>query len=228
MLKVMIAGDSFGMPRPFKMTNDIEMHYEDCYPEQLRKMLTAHYKTPNKEEDILLINYCKRANTTRGVLQDLKNPRFGEIYLCQPNVLVLQVGNVDCFERGKHHDEFAPFPDLRGKNPWVNESDFILFTAEIIKGAFLMVPTLESLIIINIPPIHIDNKKKDAATRQRISAYNHRLKMFAGLPKVQMIDIYKTFYKAPESPLASDGIHPNKYGAELIAAAIFNIIIQLR
>ena len=91
-----------------------------------------------------------------------------------------------------------------------------------------MVPTLESLIIINIPPIHIDNKKKDAATRQRISAYNHRLKMFAGLPKVQMIDIYKTFYKAPESPLASDGIHPNKYGAELIAAAIFNIIIQLR
>ena len=58
MLKVMIAGDSFGMPRPFKMTNDIEMHYEDCYPEQLRKMLTAHYKTPNKEEDILLINYC--------------------------------------------------------------------------------------------------------------------------------------------------------------------------
>jgi lysophospholipase L1-like esterase len=220
MMKIMIQGDSFGLPRPFKMNNNIEVQYEDCYPEQLRRLLTDYYK----DENIILVNSCKRANTSLGVLHDLKNPRFGEVYLTQPDYLVIQVGNVDCFERGKHHDEFAPFIEFRGKNPWVSEMEFALFLAESVKLAFLVLPNVKKIIIVNIPPIAKEENKKNAATRGRISSYNQRLKMFQDIPGVYVADIYKLFFKARETPFSSDGIHPNTYGSRLVAESIFELV----
>lgn len=219
-LKVMVAGDSFGMPRPFKMTNDIEMHYQDCYPQQLERMLNRHFQ----DSDVTVINYCKRANTSLGVLYDLKNPRFGEIYLSQPDYLVIQVGNVDCFERTRHHDEFAPFPEMRGKNPWIACDDFIKIMAEAIKGTILAVPGLKGILIVNIPPIKKEDNKRNTATRKRIALYNKQLKMFDSLANIHVLDLYKLFYRSAEDPLSSDGIHPNTYGSKLLAELIFEKI----
>lgn len=217
----MIAGDSFGMPRPFKMNNEIEMQYEDCYPDQLRRLLTNEFKN----DDTAVINYCKRANTTLGILRDLENPRYGEIYLCQPHYLVIQVGNTDCFERDKHHDEFAPFVEFRGKNPWINQQEFFYLMGEIIKRALTAVPVLKGIIVVNIPPIGKQETKKFKLTRQRISAYNHQLKVLHGLQNlIFVVDIYGIFMKSKTDPLSSDGIHPNRLGSELTARGILESI----
>lgn len=222
-LKVMVMGDSFGMPRPFKMNNDIEMVYRECYPQVLDKKLREYYQGG----DVMVINACKRANSSLGVFYDLKNPRFGEVYLAQPDYLVIQVGNVDCFERTKHHDEFAPFPELRGKNPWISSDEYISILAEVIKETLLKVPGLKGILLVNILPIKKEDNKRNTATRKRISFYNTQLKIFDNLPNVHILNAYKLFSRAPEEPLSSDGIHPNIYGSKLLAELIFNKITGL-
>lgn len=221
MKKIFIAGDSFGLPRPFKMTNDIEIQYENGYPVQLQRLLSQQYP----EEEILVINQCKRVNTSLGVYYDLKNPRFGEIYLSQPDYLVVQVGNVDCFERGKHHDEFAPYTVMRGRNPWINANEFLTIMGEIIKMTIMAVPPLQSIILVNIPPIAKEENRKNRETRKRISFYNLKLKAYSQLPKTEVADIYRLFATSKEPPLCSDGIHPNEHGSRLIAKAIFDKIV---
>ncbi|MCP4151640.1 MAG: radical SAM protein, partial [bacterium] len=206
--KIMIAGDSFALPRPFKMNNAIELHYENCYPVVLRKLLADYFIN----DEIILIDNSKRTNTSLGILHDLSNPGFGEIYLSQPDYLVVQVGNVEVFERGKHHDEFAPFIEFRGKNPWVSDKEFVHYIGGIIKETLRLVPGLRGIIIVNILPIEKSENKKIIATRKRIALYNRKLKEFNRFDNIHVLDAYRLFFKAQENPLATDGIHPNKYG----------------
>ncbi len=222
-LKIMIMGDSFGMPRPFKMNNKIELLYQQCYPQLLDEIMRKQFL----DGTVMVINNCKRANTSLGILHDLKNPRFGEIYLNQPDYLIIQVGNVDCFERTRHHDEFAPIAELRGKNPWISCIDFIRIQAEIIKETLFKVSGLKGILIVNIPPIKKENSKKNAATQKRISQYNAKLKMFNLHSIIHILDIYKLFYLSQKDPYSSDGIHPNSHGSRMLAELIFNKIKEL-
>lgn len=41
-MKVLVIGDSYGLPRYAKDSFNVELDYAGTYPEQLRRMLTAH------------------------------------------------------------------------------------------------------------------------------------------------------------------------------------------
>ncbi len=224
-MKIHIAGDSLGMPRPFRMNNKIELHYEECYPELLRRMLQQHYG----DRDIILVNQCQRANNSLSLLRNVQMHRYGEIYLSRPDVLVLQVGSVDSFERDKHHDDFVPLPELKGRNPWIPGNEFMYNMGEIIKSAVVIVPDLKGIVIVNIPPIEKSERPKNKLTRERISEYNRLLKMLGGNQNIFVADVYRAFYKSSvsnESPFSSDGVHPNQLGSQLTAKAICDLITE--
>lgn len=75
MLKIVVVGDSFGLPRLSKNQKAIEVGYEDTYPEQLRQILL------NKlGEDVAMINKCRRYKTSSDIVSDW----LEDVYLNQP------------------------------------------------------------------------------------------------------------------------------------------------
>lgn len=42
-MKVLVIGDSYGLPRYAKNSFNVELDYAGTYPEQLRRMLSANF-----------------------------------------------------------------------------------------------------------------------------------------------------------------------------------------
>lgn len=214
-MKVVIVGDSFGLPRCYKESNKIEIKYEDTYPEQLRQMLMKEFKL----QDIIMINMSKRYNNSLFILQR----DFEEVYLLQPEFLVIQVGVVDCWERkvGVHICK-----EFIGKNPWINEQEYINYMKLFILKCFQTISSLKTITVVNIAKASKEQYNKHMGSYERTNIYNKNLESLKNINKVYVCDVYNSFEKELEKVICSDGMHPSPYGQIVIAKKIFNILVM--
>lgn len=214
-MKVLVLGDSFGLPRCFKNSIEIEVKYEDAYPQKLGNMLKSEFK----EDDILIINRSKRYNNSLFILQE----DFKEIYLIQPEYLVIQVGIVDCWARNQGEYICQQF---KGKNPWINESEYIKYIEQFIKKCFESISSLKSIIVVNITKAEEEQYNRHEGSYERTIMYNNRLETLKDINNVYIGDVYKIFDKQLDTSLSSDKVHPSAHGNKLIAKEIYNIIVD--
>ena len=79
-MKVLVIGDSYGLPRYAKNSFNVELDYAGTYPEQLRRMLSANFT-----EDVCLVNRCRHANTSLSLIKGEAN----EIEFLRPDQIVV-------------------------------------------------------------------------------------------------------------------------------------------
>lgn len=212
-MKVVVLGDSFGLPRCYKNSQEIEVKIEDIYPEQLRQLLKEEFK----QEDIMMINMCKRFNNSWFLIER----ELGEVYLMQPEYLVIQIGLVDCWSREKGVHICEAF---KGKDPWIDEIEYRIYMKQFIENCLQLIKSLKSIIIVNITKTEEEQYSKHLGSHERTISYNKILKEFSKLDKVCVADVYEVFHKEINRAVCSDGVHPSPYGNFLIANEIYKII----
>lgn len=212
-MKVVVLGDSFGLPRCYKNSQEIEVKIEDIYPEQLRQLLKEEFK----QEDIMMINMCKRYNNSWFLIER----ELGEVYLMQPEYLVIQIGLVDCWSREKGVHICEAF---KGKDPWIDEIEYRIYMKQFIENCLQLIKSLKAIIIVNITKTEEEQYSKHLGSHERTISYNKILKEFSKLDKVCVADVYEVFHKEINRAVCSDGVHPSPYGNFLIANEIYKII----
>lgn len=212
-MKVVVLGDSFGLPRCYKNSQEIEVKIEDIYPEQLRQLLKEEFK----QEDIMMINMCKRFNNSWFLIER----ELGEVYLMQPEYLVIQIGLVDCWSREKGVHICEAF---KGKDPWIDEIEYRIYMKQFIENCLQLIKSLKAIIIVNITKTEEEQYSKHLGSHERTISYNKILKEFSKLDKVCVADVYEVFHKEINRAVCSDGVHPSPYGNFLIANEIYKII----
>lgn len=212
-MKVVVLGDSFGLPRCYKNSQEIEVKIEDIYPEQLRQLLKEEFK----QEDIMMINMCKRYNNSWFLIER----ELGEVYLMQPEYLVIQIGLVDCWSREKGVHICEAF---KGKDPWIDEIEYRIYMKQFIENCLQLIKSLKAIIIVSITKTEEEQYSKHLGSHERTISYNKILKEFSKLDKVCVADVYEVFHKEINRAVCSDGVHPSPYGNFLIANEIYKII----
>jgi lysophospholipase L1-like esterase len=207
--KIEIIGDSFGMPRNFRNNSDVEVMYEETYPQLLKELYKNNY----------IINSCHRANNTFWLIKN----HLSETILNRPDYVIIQLGIVDCWLKKKdYHNEL--YPDFSGKNPWVTEDEYINNIKLFIDYTFQHVNNLKEIFILNISKAKNDQYKAYPGSYEQTIKYNKQLDELNKMKKVHVIDIYEIFEKKLEEVLCSDGLHPNKLGNIMIANKIFDVL----
>lgn len=212
-MKVVILGDSFGLPRWFKNSKEIEINFEDTYPEKLRQLLKKEFN----QEDIAMVNMCKRFNNSLFLIQK----EFSEVYLIQPEYLIIQVGIVDCWSR---EDGSCICEEFRGKNPWITEDEYISYLRKFIMNCFQQISSLKFIIVVNITKTKESQYEKHSGSFERTLNYNKKLETLKDIGRVYVADVYEKFNKELKKTVSSDGVHPSSYGNYVIAQKIFEII----
>lgn len=212
-MKVVVLGDSFGLPRGFKNSQEIEVKSEEIYPEQLRQLLKSEFK----QEDIMMINMCKRFNNSWFLIER----ELSEVYLMQPEYLVIQIGLVDCWSREKGVYICEAF---KGKDPWIDEIEYRIYMKQFIESCLQLIKGLKAVIVVNISKTEDEQYKKHLGSYERTISYNKILQEFSQLDKVYVADVYGAFEKELNRAVCSDGVHPSSYGNFLIANEIYKII----
>ncbi|GIP47422.1 hypothetical protein J53TS2_10130 [Paenibacillus sp. J53TS2] len=219
MERILIFGDSFSLPRFYENTSILETRYQDTYPEFLRVLI--------EESDFhtkpTLLNFSQHANNTMFLIREA--PRLVSLY--EPDIIIIQLGLVDCWERKPEHQ--AIYPELNGKNPWITEDEFykniITFIEWCISSPYRQV---KNIILCNIPRVSEDQYQKHLGSLERTIKYNQLLEEIKKISDVFVLDMY-SLYAAQDANeiLISDGIHPNQKGGQIIAGAIFNKLHEI-
>jgi len=215
-MKILIIGDSFGLPNmPSHITEyskELEIFFKDTYPNKLRQMLNNTYP----QMEIEIINCCKYLNTTYDLFYYAQ-----KIVYYQPEWIIFQIGIVDCWTRTPHHK--PRFKEMEGKNPWVSEEEYIYNFYRIIEYCFKYT-SVQNIVLVNISKTSQQQYDKHQGSYERTLKYNNSLgKIVKQFPNVHIADIFQRF-ELVDGILFSDGIHPNEKVAELIADEIFKII----
>lgn len=210
-MRILIAGDSLTLPRPYRINefnpeNDKELavHYHETYGSLLQKELNRLY--PNKYFEV--INRGQRAFTIKHVVNQI----FDHVYYFQPNIFILHVGIVDLWFR----------EELNG-GQYVNLSSFEENVQKVIK----IINSVQNmkLIIIGIAPTSLKMNKRYKNILLEISKYNNVYKKYVDFNQIFYIDLEK--HIRPEDPhkyLLYDDHHLNREGNKLIFNKLKNLI----
>lgn len=212
-MRIQVLGDSFGLPRTYKSSNEIEIHYEDTYPEQLRQLLKKEFY----DEDILVINSSKRFNNSFFLIKN----EISEIYLYQPEYIVIQVGIVDCWTR---ENGIYICEEFKNKSPWISEEEYILYLKTLIENSFKLISDIKGIIIVNITKATKEQYEKHPGSFERTKAYNKHLNDLGQYDNVYIANVYQKFDENEKPATSSDGVHPSALGNSMIAEEIFENI----
>ena len=91
MKKILLFADSLALPRMEAQEGRVNIPFEATYPYLLEKFFRDTYK----ENAPIVINRAERRRTIKIVLDDV----FEEIELKRPDIIIVQVGVVDCAPR---------------------------------------------------------------------------------------------------------------------------------
>jgi len=215
-MKVLIIGDSYGLPRFAQNSEFVELSYEECYPEKLRQYLRVFLKS-----DVLLQNRCRHANVSLGLVRGEAN----EIMFLQPNYVVLQLGIVDLWpSEGRAVSPL--YAELKGNDPWVSLDDFANNIRRFVQ--FCLVEK-SKVILLDIPPVCSELLHSYPQVADRINEYNSRLYAIANTYEaVTLIGLNKLItYLPEEKAMGSDGIHPTSFVSDLLAKNIAEKILKI-
>lgn len=216
-MKVLVIGDSYGLPRFAINCKEVELSYEETYPELLRQLLARNY-----QEDILLVNRCRHANTTCS----LSRGDSDEVFFLHPEYVVVQLGLVDLWPSSLRNVQPLQ-KELEGKDPWVNEEEY---QVQLIRFIRFVLKSGGKVIVVNIPKIHDGILRRHPLVAARITKYNFLLrKICETISGVALVDLYGIIDKSgDEIFLGSDGIHPTLSGTTELAMNIFDKINKLQ
>jgi len=210
-MRILVAGDSLGLPRPHRINNyspdekELAVAYEETYSSILGRELLKYY---NFDSHVEVINRSKRFYTIKDV-----NTEFADhLFFFEPDVIVMQVGIVDCWFR-EH---------LNG-GQMVNKVDYEQHLLNILN--LLKYRPNCRLIIIGISPTSSKMEKKYKGINKEIQTYNQVLKSYVNNKNVFYVDLEK--YIKPDSTaefLLPDDHHLNKNGNKLIASLLIELL----
>lgn len=212
-MKVLVIGDSYGLPRYAKNSFNVELDYAGTYPEQLRRMLTANFV-----EDVCLVNRCRHANTTLSLIKGEAN----EIEFLHPDYTILQLGLVDLWP-AEERKVWPLYSEQYGRDPWVTPDEYKNNLQLFIK---FVNSRGSKVIIINSPPVSKVHLLKHTGLERKIAQYNNLL---AGLilgTGGSLLDWHdRVMTLDGTSVFGSDGIHPTREAANLLARLLLQQII---
>jgi acyl-CoA thioesterase I len=211
---ISVLGNSLSMP-----------NYEDgisikkTYAYQIQKELKQSYYT---------LNFSKRGNTT--TLQTKEQYLYDEVFCANSNVVIVQLGIVDCCPRiislkeakfikyilpnrlkniyinikSKYRQQFTKYFPKVYVSKKTFESNYRLLISKILKG-----DNIEKVILINIAKTNDRNKSRSYGFERNIAEYNDVIKKLSKSSKIiSLIDI-NTVSQNNSSFLLKDGIHIN-------------------
>ncbi len=211
-MKILVIGDSYGLPRWHQYIDRVELYYKDTYPECLRSILLDRY-----HEDILLVNHCRHVNVSLALLRGEAN----DVYFLEPDFVVVQLGLVDLWPvYGRNI--VPPFADLAGKDPWVDLEQYRENLERFIKFCSSR-DELKGIVLVNIPKVSEEQYQRYPASHTRTISYNKILTTLARFP-VALVDAYSLVEELGQAAIGSDGIHPTALMSHKLADRIANTI----
>lgn len=210
-MKVLVIGDSYGLPRMEKDGESVALKYQDTYPELLRRKIKD-----GSGEDVVLVNHCRHANTTYSLMCGEAN----EILYVEPDYIIIQLGLADlwpCFLR-----EVPPLQvELVNKDPWVTLQEF----DEYLKKYFAFAQFYNcKIIVVNIPQVSASILKKDYRILERINEYNGILSGLSNARAgIKLVDLF-ALSEQHANLVDSDGIHPTPKLSAILAELIWQEI----
>lgn len=213
-MKVLVIGDSYGLPRYAKDSFNVELDYAGTYPEQLRRMLTAHFA-----EDICLVNRCRHANTSLSLIKGEAN----EIEFLRPDYTILQLGLVDLWP-AEGRRIWPLYSEQYGRDPWVTPDEYKNNLQLFIKFAN---SRGSKVILVNSPPVSKPHLLKHTGLEKKIAQYNNLLARLAPGTKGSLLDWHESVKcLAERNVFGSDGIHPTREASKLLARLLLQQIIS--
>ncbi len=212
-LKVLLIGDSYGLPRFHHKENKVVLFYEETYPERLREMLVTEYAG-----DVVLVNRCRHANTTHSLISGEAN----EIFFLQPQVTIIQLGLTDLWPAGRRN--VLPLQsELMGRDPWVSAGDYI---GNIEKFAACATEQGSRVILVGIPRVSEAVKKREPSVAIRTDEYTRLSREFADKSAtVTFLDWRGIMEDYSENELiGEDGIHPTAFASGKLAEALLKTV----
>ena len=219
MKRVVLIGDSLGMPRE-------GLKREETYPYLIKSELT----------DFDIVSIHARANDSGR--QSTKQSLRESIDLLQPDVIVIQLGIVDCAPRLFTRMETHFVRYLLGVRTFIRKfmSKRRHFFTKLLPKTYVKKADFEknilkivergreydaSVLVVNIANTSERNKERSYGFEKNILAYNNILQEIVNDNKLTLIDMYSMNCK---EIMLEDGIHYNQYGSQVLAGKIVSYL----
>lgn len=211
-MRILILGDSLGLPRPHRINNyspleqELAVSYEQTYSSIIQRSLLESFKL---EPYFEVINRSRRFCTLRDI-----DAEFADyLFFYEPDIIVLQIGIVDCWFR-------------EGRTQMVNSEDFQNYLNNILKMLSLRQNCF--LIIVGISPTSSKMDERHSGLNAEISKYNQIYKAVVDNKRIFYIDMEQ--YVDPTDVhkyLLPDDHHLNPDGNQLVANDLLRLIYSL-
>lgn len=210
-MRILALGDSLGLPRPYKIKEyapieqQLAVPYSNVHSSILHRALINQF---GQNQVVEVINRARRFTT----IKDVYNEFWDHLFYFEPNILILQVGIVDCWLR-----------DYLENQQLVRFELFEIYLKAILK--LLSFRKNCTLILVGICPSSKKMYQRYQGMENEIQKYNIALKKATEQQHVFYIDMEKNI--SPNNPhqyLLLDDIHLNTLGNELVAKECFEII----
>jgi lysophospholipase L1-like esterase len=210
-MRILVAGDSLGLPRPHRINNyspdekELAVPYENTYSSIINRELLEHF---NMNPFVEIINRSRRSQTIENVLSEFSD----HLFFYEPDVIIMHVGIVDCWFR----------ENLGGKQ-MVEKDHYKQYLLNMIN--LLKLRPDCRLIIVGISPTSLKMERKYSGINREIRLYNQILKSQIDHKTIFYIDMEKYInLKSPHQYLLPDDHHLNKEGNKLVAEKLIHLI----
>jgi hypothetical protein len=218
MMRLVVAGDSLGLPRFAKGLDKVDLYYEDTYPEHLRRYLAGAGCA-----DVMLINLCRHAQTSLHLVRGLAT----DVYLARPHAVIVELGLADLWPSRGRHASPPPYPDLAEKDPWVDAAGYRrnmeLFLG-FCRNAMGSQPPL--VVLVNLWTVSADQYRRYPEALSRTRDYNAILTDLAASYGVELFDAAALGRELGPDVLCGDGIHWSSSASQTLARRLGDLLLR--
>lgn len=208
---ILIAGDSLGLPRPYKIkefnpfeNDELAVSYRETYGFLLNQHLIKGYSDLEPH----VINRSQRFATIKDIYSEIND----YIGIFRPDIFILQVGIVDCWFR----------EELNGKQ-LVPLPEYSMFYNQIMK--LIKSKSDMKCIIIGICPTSQKMETRYPGIQKEIHQYNRVLQSLVDNKQIFYVDMEKHINpNNPHKYLLLDDHHLNKAGNQIVYQELSRIV----
>lgn len=234
-IKILVAGDSLALPR---MGRDY-ISYKDVWPELLKNNLSNNFS------EIRILNHSERARTITKLVKNFQDI----VYIWEPDVLILQIGIVDCAPRlfsEKEHgflnsglihwriakiiiNLFSKYRRVIIKlRPWVRYTPLKKFKINLLLLGELLKKTNIKVIVLPIMPTFPSHAYRSPGYNESVQAYNLEWEKWCQLFSHAIIKTEEIILNENlEEMLLKDGHHLSIKGHKIFSNVIADKIIKI-
>jgi len=208
-MRVLFLGDSLGLPRPHRINDynpdekELAVTYDETYSSIIGKNLFNYF---DFKPYIEIVNRSKRAYTIRDISKEFAD----HLYYFEPDLIVMQVGIVDCWFR-------------ENREQLVNRTEYEKYLRDILR--LLSKRPNVRLAMVSIAPTSTKMDTRNPGLNNEIEAFNQILKSYENNRTTFFIDLNQFIdIKVINKFLLPDDHHLNKEGNRLLADLLIKLI----